>query len=552
MPEDINTKIKTIASNTKYVFEAGVKAYAGTRQLTVRTKSPTWLYESDVKNSLDALNKAQGTSLQLSDIEVVTIPETIIRIETLALSGLSNARVIIPAYRRNKVVSVNRSAFEGCSRLTKLDLRYCVSFGVDFIKDCTSLRDLWISSNVSGLTLKQVFASMPYNSLKLLLKDYKPDSNDYTIKHIGTDVKTPVYVDDIVAEKTLEQITIPTSVSFINRISAIVNNLKLVTEVGDSVLSRYYGKSITSLSLKNLSDKFLSQYVDINYGYEDNNRALKIGTLTVSDTKVKANALRNARVSELILNNCTLVTNSCFGCGASSLEINNAKEVASTSFRLMNPSTFKMTYNRDKLGYKPVSVSANCEYSESGRAIVYSAGSAEPYEGTLVTVVSGPSVSIITLHTQIIEANALFDMKTLRRINIAPTVENIQTPFAMGCSELQEILVDQANQNFYSSGQALYDKGKTVLIRVSPKWGKANNSLPNTLKTISRRSFAYCNITSDLTIPESVETIEDDAFIVAKLGTVYVPKKLYDLAVSTGCFSAYSYNKIISYERSLL
>ncbi len=125
------------------------------------------------------------------------------------------------------------------------------------------------------------------------------------------------------------------------------------------------------------------------------------------------------------------------------------------------------------------------------------------------------------------------DNINLERISIPATVADLgSTPFS-GCSALEYISVDAANTNYSSDNGALLTKDKTIIIDY-PDAKSGSYNIPNTVKRIEsyafenavlskavipesvreigRRAFAYCSSLADVDIADNVESIEAKAF----------------------------------------
>ena len=121
-------------------------------------------------------------------------------------------------------------------------------------------------------------------------------------------------------------------------------------------------------------------------------------------------------------------------------------------------------------------------------------------------------------------------------VTIPNSVTFIGVEAFSSCLGLTAIHVDTDNPAYSSEAGVLYNKNKTRLIVYPPKksnttfiipstvitietvaflqsWYLTSITIPNSVKTIRRRSFSMLNLTS-LTIPASVETIETRAFYV--------------------------------------
>lgn len=93
-------------------------------------------------------------------------------------------------------------------------------------------------------------------------------------------------------------------------------------------------------------------------------------------------------------------------------------------------------------------------------------------------------------------------------ISIPSSVEKINGNIVLNCGEIETIIVDKNNQYFDSRDNcnAIIDKENNSLIV-----GIKNSKIPDGIVSIGSSAFAGCGLTT-ITIPNSVTTIEDNAF----------------------------------------
>lgn len=530
-------KIETIANNIKFVYESGVRAYAGNRQLNISTASSTTLTRSDVEKSLDALNAEQGTTLTLADIEVLTIPETISYVYGNALIGLSNARVIIPAYRKNNISSVGRNAFNNCVALGELDLRNCLSLGANFIKGCNSLKNLWLSESVYPSCLKSAFQDIPESVLKKTVYQTGSTTSEpviYICKYVGSVKNALIYLHDAAPLTSNGKFQIPYETKYLRHISSGFEKIDLDygnAIIEDNILSEYEGKSIDTLTLNaGFSGKFLSQYLNTGYSY-DKNSSLSLKKLIIKYAELSHNALRNADVTELTLDSCYLGINSCF-------EMNSLKILVLKNLQKILPNSIRYC-NRIEI----------VDASKIGSKYKYH------FDGAVSEKIDGNKTRLVatikkyffayTLTDNIIGSGSVAEMYNLGTVRIDSGVEEIEAPFLRNCGSLQSIVLNNNNTSFVVEKNILYTSDYTALIRALPGSGEINGNT----KRIYNCAFNNLEIQSDvIEIPKSVEEIGNSAFEGATLVKLKVPAgKLYNQAVSTKCFGAKYFKLIESY-----
>ena len=110
-----------------------------------------------------------------------------------------------------------------------------------------------------------------------------------------------------------------------------------------------------------------------------------------------------------------------------------------------------------------------------------------------------------------IDEQAFWNCDTLNSVYIPKSVSIISTTNTFSdCNNLLRIDVSEENEKYSSQDGVLYDKNKTRLI--AAPGAIESCKIPDTVKTISRYSFANCNNLKDIEIPEGVTKIEDWAF----------------------------------------
>ena len=112
-----------------------------------------------------------------------------------------------------------------------------------------------------------------------------------------------------------------------------------------------------------------------------------------------------------------------------------------------------------------------------------------------------------------IEFGAFAACQELTKITIPASVELIGITSFEGCISLEAIEVEAENANYCSVDGVLYTKGMKVLcVYPSSKLGK-EYTIPEGVETIATAAFAYPRCLNTLNIPDSVEVIEQNAFI---------------------------------------
>ena len=147
---------------------------------------------------------------------------------------------------------------------------------------------------------------------------------------------------------------------------------------------------------------------------------------------------------------------------------------------------------------------------------------------------------------------------SLASIDIPANVTNIVEYAFEGCASLASINVDDKNPAYASVDGVLYNKEKTILVRVPGKFqgkftipsgvtniasgafglceGLTGVEIPNTVTSISEFAFEGCDGLTNLTIPSSVKHIDWKAFKGCKNLDVAILNAEEDVTVVSGAF----------------
>lgn len=157
------------------------------------------------------------------------------------------------------------------------------------------------------------------------------------------------------------------------------------------------------------------------------------------------------------------------------------------------------------------------------------------YNCTSLTSVSiGTSISSIG-------SQAFAECSSLSQFTIPAGVSSIGSNVFTGCSRLASISVASGNGTYASSDGCLYNKAMTRLIRCPE--GKSGAKIATSTATIGAGAFANCKSVTSLTVPDSVNTIETDAFSGSSISTILIPASV----TSIGSQSSWSPSTISGY-----
>ena len=133
------------------------------------------------------------------------------------------------------------------------------------------------------------------------------------------------------------------------------------------------------------------------------------------------------------------------------------------------------------------------------------------------------SLSSISLPSSVtsIGDKAFYDCTGLSSIAVPGAVTNIGNGAFDGCTRLTSISVSSGNASYASNDGCLYNQNVTRLIRCPQ--GKSSVSVATTTQTIGSGSFDGCRSLSSISLPESVKSIESNAFTGSGISSITIP-----------------------------
>lgn len=95
----------------------------------------------------------------------------------------------------------------------------------------------------------------------------------------------------------------------------------------------------------------------------------------------------------------------------------------------------------------------------------------------------------------------------MKSITVPKSLDNIDGNTFYGCFDLEEIIVDSQNPNYYSQDNCVIEKASKKLVV-----GCKTSVIPGDVKIIGNNAFYGCKNLTGITVPSSVKSIEPGAF----------------------------------------
>lgn len=122
---------------------------------------------------------------------------------------------------------------------------------------------------------------------------------------------------------------------------------------------------------------------------------------------------------------------------------------------------------------------------------------------------------------------------SLEKVYIPKTVEFIDTFVFEGCNSIREITVSDENTHYKSVGGVLFSRDGSRLIKYTPARTLDRYSVPDGTVIIENNAFDSALYLTEVTLPDSVETLEHSAFLDCKnLQSIHLGEGLKEIG---GC-----------------
>lgn len=437
------------------------------------------LVKVTIPNSITSIGK--GAFYGCLSLTEITIPNSVVAIDEFAFYGCKNlTEITIP----NEVTSINRATFYTCENLTEI----AIPNGVTSIEDsafsgCQSLTEVTLPNSV--ITIGE-FAF--YNCENL--KDITIPNSVISIGDRAFDNDPPVYqlVDGVSFNKSLT--TLVDYPSAKKQTHYVIPSS--VTSIGESAFEHCMALTLTIPN----SVTFIGR----NAFYWCHN----LTTIIIDDTHPTYTLLDG------VLFDKSLTTLICYPPGRDGSFYTIPESVTSIA-----PSAFLSCINLTNITI-PDSVTSIGE-------------NAFMHCGNLITVTISNRVTAINEGT-------FAHCSSLSSVTIPDRVISIGDDAFLGCNDydfthitipssvisigdnaipspnLACIIVEDSNPSYQSIDGVLLNKNLTSIILYPPMKKGAKYTIPSTVTSIGKKAFSNCYILINITIPDSVITIAEDAF----------------------------------------
>ncbi len=141
---------------------------------------------------------------------------------------------------------------------------------------------------------------------------------------------------------------------------------------------------------------------------------------------------------------------------------------------------------------------------------------------------------IVPKSLQTISKSAFYACYSLKEFTITPNIKFIGN-WALACKSLESIKVEDGNKQFKSINNILFSNDGTILLKYPSHKPDNHYIVPEGVKQIANAAFQDCSELQEISLPNSLEEIGDNAFMNSQIRSVTVPngvRKIGKLAFS--------------------
>ncbi len=132
---------------------------------------------------------------------------------------------------------------------------------------------------------------------------------------------------------------------------------------------------------------------------------------------------------------------------------------------------------------------------------------------------------ILPFGLESIEAHAFYSTEKIKKISIPSNVSKIGYQAFEGCSNLEEIVVDDKNGSFTTLNGVLYNNDMGILIKY-PSLKKDKKFIVENCKVIESRAFSGCGNLEEVVIKEGLELICSENFVRRGIKKISIPSSV--------------------------
>ena len=150
-------------------------------------------------------------------------------------------------------------------------------------------------------------------------------------------------------------------------------------------------------------------------------------------------------------------------------------------------------------------------------------------DGTkIIYICQGENLKEYSIPEGVTEIGNIFSTcSNLEKIIIPESLKTISYPTFTYLKKLNNIELNESNQNFSSDGKALYNKDETTLIRYYAQ--DESYKIKSTVTILGKYCFAQNKYIKNITLPEGLNTIENQAFSSTNISNIKIGRNVSSL-----------------------